>query len=136
MGWNWVNCGYFILDCPMIANHFLAISIFCFAFAGKLIYDVSLYKKEKKNNHFIGGAAVLVVIAVCSLLGGWLSIPMWLFCWWALFDPAYAKSIHQKWNYIGTTAWLDKLQSTYPVITYIKFGGAIISIILYIIYGS
>lgn len=105
----------------------ISLILFTIVLAGKLIVDLHLYFLGGVNNHLIGPAVVAVCIGVCSWLGGWRSIPMWLFCYWALFDSLYGVFIHQGAFYVGTTAKLDILQRQYPVLLWLKYIGAIAS---------
>lgn len=83
-------------------------------------------------NHTVGGALRLAMLALSIIFLGWWAIPMVLFVYWILFPGIFNLLIRQDWDYVGNTAYLDKLERKYPVITYIRYGGAILSIILYI----
>lgn len=116
----------------MTTNEVIAICLFAAVLIGRLTYDDWLYKAGKKNTHLRGPIITAVVLTVCSILCGWLSIPMWLFGFWALFDTFYALLIGQKWYYTGTTSKLDKLQAQNPALKWFKYVGMVISIIVYI----
>lgn len=105
----------------MTRKIFIAIILFTLTLAGKLIVDLSLYYSGGVNNHTLGAAIVFICLSACSWLSGWRSIPMWFFGWWAIWDTLYALFIGQDWNYIGNTAWLDKLQINYPALQWFKY---------------
>lgn len=113
-----------------------AFVIFSCTLIGKLIFDLHLYYSGEANKHTLGPMIVFIALVVCSWLGGWITIPMWWFGYWAIFDTLYAVCIGQKFYYVGTSAWLDKMQRRYPVLVYIKYGGAILGIVLFIIKGA
>ena len=94
-----------------------------------LITDVNLYYKKGKVNHVRGAALRLICLAPASYLMGWQFIPLILFAYWILFEGFYNLLIGQKWNYVGETARIDKLQRKYPVIYWLKYIGLAGSII-------
>lgn len=111
----------------------LAAFILFFAMmALKVGADVKLYQLRKVNKHVLGPALVLLGLIACSILAGWVSTPMWFFCWWVLFDGVYNLFIGQRWTFIGTTAKLDILQRKHPVLVWVKYLGAVLSVILFI----
>lgn len=110
----------------------IALLIWLAAFVAKLWRDVWLYRNGKRNRHTIGPALVVVAIAAATYFGGWITLPLWGFGWWALFDPAYALSIGKHPSFLGTTAKLDRLQRKYPFLVYLKYALFIASIIFYV----
>jgi hypothetical protein len=123
-----------LICCLMTRKLFIAIILFVVTLVGKLVVDLNLYFNNAVNYHIFGPAVVLIVLAACSVLSGWRSIPVWLFVWWSVFDSLYGLFIHQVFFYVGTTARLDILQRTYPWIIWLKYIGAVASVIYYIVY--
>lgn len=111
-------------------------AIFFVTFVIKMILDLSIYFSGKHNKHAVGSAIVFLVLVACSWITGWMSAPMWFFGWWALWDTTYALFIGQPFYYVGTVAWLDQVQRAYPFLIFVKYGGAILGIVLYIIKGG
>lgn len=109
-----------------------AVVLFVVTLALKLAFDIKLYFSGKKNRHQLGPALVLVSLVTCSYFGGWHSTPFWFFAFWNLFDVLYAFLIGQAWNYVGTTAFLDRMQRKYLAVRILKLAGLAISIILLI----
>lgn len=97
------------------------------------MFDVRLYHSRKVNKHRLGAAIVLFALIGASWVSGWLTTPFWFFGWWLIFDACYNILIGQKWNYIGETAWLDRMQRKYPAVTWFKYLGFIASIVILII---
>lgn len=62
----------------------------------------------------------------------WPSMILWL-AWWPLFDMGVSLLRGMPWHYTGTTSRLDLLQSRYPILKWAKWGGGLISLIVYII---
>lgn len=105
----------------MTRKIFIGIILFTLTLAGKLIIDLSLYNSGGVNNHTLGAVIVFVALSACSWLSGWRSIPMYFFVFWALFDPLWGLFTGNGLLYIGTTAKLDILQRSYPVIQVAKY---------------
>lgn len=112
----------------------IALVIFLLVLIGKLIFDLHLYFSDKPNKHFIGPIIVVIALAICSWLAGWLSIQMWFLNWWMLFDGFYGLFIGHGFFYVGTTAKLDILQRKYQLLFWFKYIAAPVSIILYIMF--
>jgi hypothetical protein len=115
-------------------NLIIALCLFAAVLIARLIYDVHLYMSGKPNTHFTGPVITVAVLIACTVLAGWLSGPMWFLSFWAIFDPAYNLLIGQKAGFIGTTAGLDQLQHKYPFLVWVKYCGAVVSIILFILF--
>jgi hypothetical protein len=96
--------------------------------------DYRMYLTGKPVNHIRGAWLRLIGLVPAALLIGWPGV-VTLFSYWAIFDVCYALLIGQKWNYIGTTSWLDKQQRVFPGLVWLKFIGAGASIITAIIYA-
>ncbi len=109
-----------------------AIGLFVMTIAGKLAFDLHLYFAGGVNNHVAGPTIVFICLVGCSILGGFASIPMWPLVYWPVFDTLYALFIGQGPFYIGTTAKLDILQHSYPILQALKYVLAISSIILFL----
>lgn len=115
----------------MKTKQIISIGIFVATLTIKLIVDLSLWKSGGENNHVIGPILVVVVLGVCSWLSGWRSIPMWLFCFWALFDSLWGLFSGNGLLYIGTTAKLDILQQKHKWLQVAKYLLAAGSIVFY-----
>lgn len=105
----------------MTRKLFIALVIFVLTLAGKLAFDLHLYYSGGVNHHLTGPAIVLVCLIGCSWLAGWLSTPMWLLGYWALFDSLWGLFTGNGAFYLGTTAWLDILQNQYPALQVAKY---------------
>lgn len=131
MGSNWISCWNWILHCTMI----LGLIIFILTLAAKLVYDVNQYNKHLTINHAKEAFFVSLALLGASFFGGWLSVPIWFFGFWVLFDGFFNLFINQKWGYIGNTAKLDQLQHKYPFLTWIKYVALAASITLFFTHG-
>lgn len=98
---------------------------------------VDLYTDTRpsvKVNHLRGWLLRLIPYAFCIIMDGFIAAPL-AFTYWALFDTGYGIIVHRNWLYIGTTAWLDKLQRRYSDTRELKYLFGLIALTGYIIYG-
>lgn len=116
----------------MKTKQIIAVILFTLLIIVKLFIDIHLYNAGGVNSHVLGPLLIAIGLCICSILGGLYSIPMWFLCYWAVFDSMYGLFIGQSLLYIGTTARLDILQHTYPVLQWLKYILAVISVWFFI----
>ena len=95
--------------------------------------DVDRYFDGRKVNHTRGAIFRVIGLAPAVYFMGWLSAPMLFFLYIILFNGLYNTFIGQKWEYVGDTAKMDRLQRKYPILKTIKYIAFIASAILYAI---
>lgn len=110
-----------------------AVAIFIMTLIGKLLFDVHLYYSGRSNEHTLGPLIVLIALIACSWVSHWYYLPGWMSLFWACFDPLYAVLIGQKWHFVGSTSFLDRLQHRYPFIACVKYILGVTSLILFIV---
>lgn len=108
------------------------VIIFIVTLAVDLWTDVRLYFKKKKVNHFRGAALRLIGLVPACWLMGWISAPMLFFAYWVLFQGLYNKLIGKEWDFVGTTAKLDRFERKNPWFKWVRYAGLIISIAIYV----
>lgn len=109
-----------------------ALVVFTLTMAIKLAIDLKRYQSGKPNRHILGPAIVFTALIACSWLSGWIWVLGWFFTWNAVFDTLWGTLALREPFYIGTTAWLDRLQRKYRVLQVLKYLLAITSIVLYV----
>lgn len=114
----------------------ISICLFAGILIGRLIYDLHLYFSGKPNRHLIAPLITAGALVGCVLLAGLSSAPMFIFGFWSIFDSLYGIFIGQGPLYVGTTAKLDKLQHSYPILKWIKYLGAIAGVIVFCIWKA
>jgi hypothetical protein len=107
----------------------LAVIVFVAAIVAKLVVDYNKWEKGEKVDHNKEAWYAAGVATVLTIIGGLESLPMWVFLGWTLFDILFALTMGQKWDYVGDTSQLDKLQRKYPFLKYAKYSLAILSVI-------
>jgi hypothetical protein len=112
---------------PIITGIFLVIA----TLGIDVFTDVRLFYKKKRVNHFRGALLRLIGLIPAVYLLGWLSIPMIGFWYMTLFNGVYNLFIGQRWEFVGTTAKLDRIQRKHNWLRYVKYAGLILSTILY-----
>jgi hypothetical protein len=127
--YNW-HCRWLAVSEVKGQKMIYSIFIFILLIIVKLAFDVRLWLNNRQNRHRWAWL-VAIVLLVCSWQAGWESTGIWFFWYWIIFDGMYNILIGEKWWYIGETAWLDKMQRIYPFLVYVKYAGAILSIIFY-----
>jgi hypothetical protein len=122
-------------------KHLIAISAAAVVLIANVIVDYIQWERDRNKIKPKGSVkhgielAIRCVLLTPSIILGWWSLSLLIaFGYWVAFDFLFNVVTRQNIFRVGTTANGDKLQLRYPVITYVKFGGAIISIILYIIF--
>jgi hypothetical protein len=58
---------------------------------------------------------------------------MIFFNFWWQFDGLYNKLTGQRWDRIGTTSKLDKWQQANPLVPMLKYAGALLGLVIYIL---
>lgn len=96
----------------------------------------NIHRSKESVNHVVGGAIRTAALVLSVVFLGWWSIPMVLFVYWSLMDTIFGMLIGHKYPFLGTSSMLDLLQRQYPFLVYVKYVGAILGIILYIIKGA
>lgn len=107
------------------------ILIFLATISADLITDVGRYYDKKKVNHTRGALLRLIGIVPAAYFMGWVSAPMLLFWYWVLFNGLYNVFIGKEWEFVGTTAWIDRMIRKHPWINWVKYGGLVNATILY-----
>ena len=110
----------------------IAFMIFKLTLLVDLVTDVRLYFGRKKVNHVRGAILRILALSPVVYLLGWQSIPMLFFLYMVLFNGLYNRCIGQKWEFLGTTSFLDRIQSKYRILVLVKYIGLITSITFYI----
>lgn len=112
------------------------LAIFAIVLAVDLFTDVRRYYQKRKVNHSRGLVLRLVGLAPAVYLIGLESIPMLGFGYLVLFNGLYNLLIGQKWEFVGTTAVLDRWQRRNPWFKWSKYAGLIISTVIYFIWQN
>lgn len=86
------------------------LAIFILVLAVDLYTDVRLFYKKRKVKHGRGAVLRCIGLAPAVYLLGWLAIPSMFFWYLILFNGFYNILINQKWEFLGTTAKMDKWQ--------------------------
>lgn len=117
-----------------------AIPIFALTLAGKLLFDRHLHFSRKTIKHAGEAAIVLGLLVVASFLaaGGFkinagFYLIAFLFIFWAAFDSIFGLIIASNPLFLGTSAKLDRLQHKYKWIVWVKYIGAILSILWFLL---
>lgn len=108
-----------------------AVLIFIFVIGVDLLTDVQRYYAKRRVNHVRGGILRCIGLAPVVWLLGWQSIPMLFFLYLILFNGFYNLLIGQSWEFLGTTAKLDRLQAKVP--KWVKYALLVASILFYVI---
>lgn len=98
-----------------------------------IITDYRIWLHKKTVNHKRGALLRLIGLVPAMWLLWWEGVLL-LPAYWMLFDAVYGTLIARTPLYVGTTAWLDRLQRRYPWLMVAKFalgtGGIVAFIIL------
>jgi hypothetical protein len=107
-----------------------AVLIFIFVIGADLFTDVDRYFGKRKVNHTRGAILRCIGLAPVVYFLCWQSIPMLFFLYLILFNGFYNLLIGQKWEFLGTTSKLDRMQA--KIQKWVKYVLLILSIYFYV----
>ena len=107
-----------------------AVLIFIFVIGADLLTDVQRYFAKRKVNHTRGAILRCIGLGPSVYFLGWQSIPMMFLLYLILFNGFYNLLIGQKWEFLGTTSKLDRMQAKVP--KWIKYACFIVSLLIYL----
>lgn len=111
----------------------LGIFLWLITLAMDLITDHRLRLQKRPVNHLRGALLRLIGLVPVTILLPFEWIGVVWFGYWVIFEGLNNLMNGQLWDYIGETAWSDKLIRRHPLLGCVKYAGLAGSIVILLV---